>query len=115
MKVGISLKYYPPHRSQPLLNRGLIHADIFRLQGCQNKIPNSIKVSVPIVGVPFHAYSWINNKIEINDLDSLLPYPIVTVRGFYWPEIYLKEHKTHKVSSQLAAFKFLKAKREKLF
>jgi ABC-type amino acid transport substrate-binding protein len=111
----VLLKHYPAHRSRVVLREGVIHGDLIRLKNYQTEVPSAILINIPLIESPFYVYSSKSIEIDITNWDSVLPYTIVTVRGLYWPKVYLRGHKVHEVSTQIAAFKFLKAKRADLF
>lgn len=115
MTRDIVLLYYPAQRSKRLLERGLIHAELSRVASFQNLVPSAIRVEEYVTKIPYYAYSSMADVFTVKGWNSLKPYSIVIVRGFQFSEHYLQHHKTHKVGSSLAAFKFIKAKRADIF
>lgn len=110
MDKEIILKYYSSHRATRLLNGNRIHAEILRIARYQYQAISSIRINEPIVTTPIYAYSY--QKIDnINSWNSIKPYKIVAIRGFYYIEAFMHTHKVHLVNNAASAFKFLKAKR----
>jgi len=115
MNRDIVLLYYPVKRSIHLLERGFIHADLSRVASFQNLVPSAIRVEEYVTQIPYYAYSSMPDVFKVEGWNSLKPYSMVIVRGFQFSEHYLQHHKTHKIGSSLAAFKFLRAKRADIF
>jgi hypothetical protein len=114
--MNLQLQSLPHGRTAGNLESGATDAVLGRAAYFQHNYPDSIMISESVSIVPYYIYTKLKDiEVKFNDLDSLKPYKIVSLRGNIVTSEYLKGYSTHAVNSVGAAIRFIDADRADLF
>jgi len=114
MDKTITIKAIPSKRLRKYVEQGTLHGDFSRSLEFQKLVPSALRVKTAIVELPFYAYGINVDDELVTDWDSLKQYKLAQPRGYSFIHKYLDDHDINFLSTERAAFGFVKAGRADL-
>jgi len=112
--LKLQLIYLPTKRATAMLRSGEIHAEMARIAGYQQHVPDAIRITESVAAIPVHVYT-VDADFKVDGWISLTPYTVLRVYGWLYTLQNLKQHQTFTVVTPLEGFKLLEARRADVF
>ena len=107
LSINLQVDRHPSNRALMLANNGKLDGTLIRSALLEEITPNLIKIPIPVAQVEYVAYAKKNNKIEVENWDSLTPYSVGILKGVKLMEQRTKHLNTEVVTNYQSIFKML--------